>query len=596
MINKRKHSNYQDRITKLQAKKVLLKKNADRLAIGRGLTILSLVAFTVLYLNLYSTFYLSLIPVLSLLFIFLVVYHRKIENRLVEYENLIKLLKNEIRDFHNEPNIFTFNENLWKSEAKAHDYLQDLNIVGPFSLLELLNRTTTFEGAQILMNWLKAPATSKEIYSRQAAIKDLMPKTDFVEQFLLQHFSVTDDQFDTVDWLDQFKKINRGRWIRVWTIPAFVGMITCFFMGLIHPLFYTGLALIATINALIANSYLRKVNFNHQLVSTKSKVYEKYKCLLEIIDRESFDSKELRSVKGQLKDISGAKKQLNLLKKLVEALDVRLNIMVAVPLNILFLYDVNLTLRLQDWVGKNKGEIPKWLQTIGKVDAFVSLANLSANNDDWIFPTISDEVKINAKEVGHPLIESSQNVTNDYRVEGSRKIDLITGANMAGKSTFLRTLGINMVLAYAGSSVKASEFSVPILNLFTYMQIMDDLNSGLSTFNVELKRIEKLLENSAKQETPYLFLLDELLRGTNQIDRHEGSVKLVDKLLENGSIAIIATHDLELAKLETRYPKSIRNFHFDMKEEMGKLVFDYKLKEGIISKTNAAILLNRLGL
>ena len=225
-----------------------------------------------------------------------------------------------------------------------------------------------------------------------------------------------------------------------------------------------------------------------------------------------------------------------------------------------------------------------------------SFAVLYFNNPGWSFPVIADDhFTLAGKDIGHPLISKRQCVNNDFALKGTAKVDLVTGSNMAGKSTFLRSLGVNMVLAYAGSCVCAESFTVSIAQLMSSMRIEDNLAENTSTFYAELKKLKSIIDAVNRKERTFI-LLDEILRGTNSLDRHTGSKALIQQLIHHDAVAIIATHDIELSKLENDFPESIKNYHFDVQVSNDKLFFDYKLKQGICRSMNASILMKQIGI
>ena len=244
----------------------------------------------------------------------------------------------------------------------------------------------------------------------------------------------------------------------------------------------------------------------------------------------------------------------------------------------------------------NKFLVSNWFYTIAELEVAGSFATLSFNNTDWCFPEIADEhFTLSGKAIGHPLILKQQSVTNSFSINGTARIDLITGSNMAGKSTFLRSLGVNIILAYAGSCVCAETFTVSVAELMSSMRIEDNLAENTSTFYAELKKIKSIID-AVNENRKTFILLDEILRGTNSLDRHTGSKALIQQLIKKHAVAVIATHDIELSKLENDFPSSIKNYHFDVQVNNEELFFDYKLKEGICRSMNASVLMKQIGI
>jgi len=263
--------------------------------------------------------------------------------------------------------------------------------------------------------------------------------------------------------------------------------------------------------------------------------------------------------------------------------------------NLLFPWDYYWALRLQQWKNKNKAKAPIWFETIGWFEAISSLSNVSFNNPEWTYPTLSQTTKIEGKSLGHPLIHKSNRIVNDFNGETKQHIKIVTGSNMGGKSTFLRTIGTNIILANCGSKVCATNFILPHLRLYTSMRTLDALDENTSSFYAELKRLKLVLDAVDHYENVY-FLLDEILKGTNSNDRHTGAKALIKGLLKQDGAGLISTHDLELGKLEETYPQTIENICFEVTVAGDELIFDYKLKKGISKSFNASHLMRNMGI
>ena len=244
---------------------------------------------------------------------------------------------------------------------------------------------------------------------------------------------------------------------------------------------------------------------------------------------------------------------------------------------------------------KKSGKLIKtWLDTIGEFEALSSLSNLRYDNPDWTFPKITDKpYYIRARDMGHPLITENR-VCNDLKIDGPTRALLITGSNMSGKSTYLRTAGINLVLAYAGGPVCAKEFHCNIFYIYTCMRVSDNLEKNISSFYAELLRIKEIVDESKRSKV--FFLLDEIFKGTNSHDRHEGAKILIKRLLDNNAIGLISTHDLELGVLERESSGKVRNYHFKEYYKNREIHFDYKLNPGISTTRNAMYLIKMVGI
>jgi DNA mismatch repair ATPase MutS len=251
---------------------------------------------------------------------------------------------------------------------------------------------------------------------------------------------------------------------------------------------------------------------------------------------------------------------------------------------------------LSRWRKTNKERLPRWFETIAEIEVVNSLTTLHFNNPDWCFPQFSDaHFNYSAKSLGHPLLPATQRVTSDFDLHGGAKIGLVTGSNMAGKSTFLRSLGLSVVLAQIGATTCALELQLSPVKLMSSMRIADNLAENTSTFYAELKKLKSIIEAVNRHEKIFI-LLDEILRGTNSLDRHTGSEALIRQLIHQNAVAVIATHDVELADLQKQFPDALENYHFDVQVEGEELYFDYKLKHGVCTSLNASILMKKIGI
>ena len=265
-----------------------------------------------------------------------------------------------------------------------------------------------------------------------------------------------------------------------------------------------------------------------------------------------------------------------------------------IPINILTLWDYQCLINLQRFKKASGASLKSWLEVIGEMEALNSLSTIAYEHSDWAMPKFQDGSPIfKAKSLGHPLLGASR-VYNDIHIEKSQNVLLITGSNMSGKSTLLRTTGINLVLAYAGAPVCAESFYCSIMDIYTCMRTSDNLEKNISSFYAELLRIKKLV-TATENKTPIFFLLDEIFKGTNSIDRHTGAKVLVSKLSNENALGFVSTHDLELGEIENTN-KKVKNYHLKEYYKDDKLYFDYKLRTGVSTTRNALYLMKMAGL
>ena len=301
--------------------------------------------------------------------------------------------------------------------------------------------------------------------------------------------------------------------------------------------------------------------------------------------KEDIKGSRLSAVKA-LKELSG----------IIRAFDSRLNIFVGFIFNGLFLWDLHCLRKLDGWKAAYGKKIPAWLDMLGQVDAFISLGNYAYNNPEFVYPLPSDDMTpFKARQLGHPLIDNSKRVCNDFVLPSKGMICIITGANMAGKSTFLRTVAVNMILAMVGAPVCAVEMKFLPTRLFTSMRTTDSLTSNESYFYAELKRLRQLQQMVLTGEN-ILFILDEILKGTNSEDKSLGSRLFLNKIISLGGTGLIAIHDTTLGRLEEEYPEVIINKCIEVEIDGEIIHFDYKLRDGIASKKNAVLLMKQMGI
>jgi DNA mismatch repair ATPase MutS len=284
------------------------------------------------------------------------------------------------------------------------------------------------------------------------------------------------------------------------------------------------------------------------------------------------------------------------LNGILKRMDYRLNPVVFIPLNILFFWDVQQMLQLVKWQKAYAGRLSDWLTTLGETEAMSGMAALAFNHPEWCFPEMdSSHGSFQATALGHPLINASKRVVSDFSTLGIPMVNIITGSNMAGKSTFLRSVGLAMVMGQAGAPVCAIAARISHMRVMSSMRIADNLEENTSTFYAELKKLKQMID-AVNASEKVLLLMDEILRGTNSLDRHKGSKALIEQLIHHHAAGLVATHDLELADLSTPYPAAIRNYHFDVQVAGEELYFDYALKQGVCQSLNASILMKKIGI
>jgi len=480
-----------------------------------------------------------------------------------------------------------------------HPYAKDLDIFGSHSLFQYTNHCATEGGIDLLASWLLKPAFAEEIRDRQKAVEELIPQFDY-----RQELEVTGRLF----FITREQRKNLQAWLNTpltsvfakWFYPLVLLLNACtlvVFVACLAGIAWKWLAL-----PILANLLFLKQTRAFTLVSLgqaeeNAQMLQTFSNFLEAIENKDFLASKLLSLKKAVESKGvKASRQIARLGKLFTMLEAGKNAYFYMLMNFTFLWDLHWLRKLELFKKNLKAEPERWFNALSELEALSSLAALAGMHPHWVFPDISDSGFLyKAQEVAHPLIFSKARVSNDFSMSGTSVCWIVTGSNMSGKSTFLRTLAVNAVLALAGAPVCAKSLQISPMKLFTSMRTEDSLAESTSSFYAELKRLKQLLD-FINEGLPVFYLLDEILKGTNSDDRHTGGKALVRQLQGKNGSGIIATHDLELAKLEQENPGKIKNYSFTSEIMNEKLFFDYKLKEGVCKSFNATELMRQIGI
>ncbi len=519
----------------------------------------------------------------------------KKERRLIQ--ELLIINKNEQEALNLNFSMFKNGEDL---QERKHDYTHDLDIFGEHYIFQCLNRTSSIHGqeklAYILSNF---EDNTETVRNRQIINQELAEKVDFRQKILAKgniHSSELNSN-GLFSWLDKgIEGFNSSTvWLTtLWLVPLLMTIpTTLLIIGMIP---FSLFSLFMLIPLGITARKLKLIQLHHKQSSDYLSLLKQHQEQALLIESEKFSSESLINIQSLLANESSiASEEVKKLSQIVQALDNRSNPIFALIMNVLVLWDLQYLFKLKKWINKNATLAPQWFEAVAQIEAYSSLSNFSFNNSNYVYPTITNDTPIEAREVGHPLIPVDSMVTNDFSIDSLQSFTIITGANMAGKSTFLRAVGVNLILAMAGSKVCASSFIFKPLKLYSSMRTADSLSENESYFYAELKRLEVLIQKLKKGDQLFV-ILDEILKGTNSKDKAEGSKKFVDQLVKFQLAGIIATHDLSLCSLAQNHPQKISNNYFDVEIINDELVFDYKLKEGVCSNMNAAYLMKKTGI
>ena len=499
-----------------------------------------------------------------------------------------------------------------------HAYALDLDVFGQYSLFQFLNRTTTETGRIQLADWLLQPAERSLIMERQKAIAELAPKMDWRQQFQatgMPFVNPKSSYTQLVNWAETLPDLlpQRTRYLTISILLGLTATLTVtlgmrqlmlyLFASQPLPVMYL---LFMIISLIINKQVIRKLRpitertlndlqYNVDLLAASE-------SLISHIEPASFNSallvkwQSVFRVEGysSTKEIRRLRKTLEVFQQRGSRQMIGKNDFYGI-FNSVWLLDIYFILTTEKWKADNGSRLKEWSMAIANFECINSLAGYACANPGFVFPAITEaNYQICFEGVGHPLLKAKNRICNDFELMEKGSVIIVTGSNMAGKSTLLRTVGCNLVLAMAGAPCCALSGLISPIALFTSMRTQDNLQEGVSSFYAELKRIEHLLQLISSGE-PVFFMLDEMFKGTNSEDRYKGGVSLIWQLSKLNAFGIISTHDLNLAKVASQH-LPIRNYSFNSKLKDEKIIFNYKLTEGLCTDFNASTLMKRSGI
>lgn len=588
---------YRHQLAALDIKLALLQK---RKSVFGWLRFVTLIAAFIALWKLWPLGLIVALPVFSILTgLFLFILSKDLNNNLT-IENSVRLRKINETEIEILNHHFTHLPDGSNYKPETHEYANDLDIFGRASLYQYINRTNSEQGNKMFADWLLHQALPGMILQRQETVKELTPETGWRQQLqscgIATKITIATQQ-RIEKWLEQPVSFSgKLLWnILKYLLPAIsfsfltLHLINILDASIFYPLMLLMLAVSFAISKLIISDYLQLNRIAPELESLSESI--------SLIEKKEFKTDLIKKLQAKYKTgLVTSSESIKKLKKVLDLLDIRLNPLVFIPLNTFLFWDLQQIFTLEKWKIANKHNIRDWFGTLAEIECLSSIANLAFNHPENSFPRISNKDGVFvADSLGHPLIAKEKMVCNSFSTEGVNQMNLITGSNMAGKSTFLRSIGINIVLAMMGSTVFARSLALSPMKVLSSMRVSDNLEESTSTFYAELKKLKEVINSVYNNEKVFL-LLDEILRGTNSADRHAGSKALIKQLIHHKAVGLIATHDLELAKLADEFPDKIHNYHFDVQVANDELYFDYKLKRGICQSMNASLLMKKIGI
>jgi len=544
-----------------------------------------------------STLLYALCPLLLIAFIVLIFAHRRITDGLDRSKHLTQLNQSSIARLHRDWENFPVPPT--PVEFKNHATARDLDLFGKASMFHLVNTAITPGGRERLADWLSNPADPEVAAARQPAVSELAQQVDWRQEL---HFAGHDlhDRDEAANAMPV--RENEEPWISnkpgvmfvARLLPVlFFGLVGCHIMGLFPALWLIPLMLSVVLNTVFG----KKIEHTVGDIRKEELALQAYTAVFAKLEELVPESDWL---KEHHKNIDGAHEAVDQLCDYATSNAARGSIVYPL-LKYTLLWDFHVANGVEKWHAEHASKVKNWFDALAQIEAVAALANLHHDEPDWTFPTFSEEKTIVTKQLGHPLIDADARVSNDLTIDPPGQFLLVTGSNMSGKSTLLRSLGLNLALAQAGAPTCTDGFQTPPVHIVTSLRVEDSLTEGVSFFMAELKRIKAAVQlaDDPPGGRVLLYLFDEILRGTNSVERQAIVQRLIGHLLKRNAIGAVTTHDLALAEIEELKPAA-KAVHFREgfkdTDEGPKMTFDYQLREGLATTTNAIKLLEMIDL
>lgn len=587
-------SYYENRLSHLQQEMSQLIRTA-RMWVFLRLTAFLLVPVTLYFFYNIGPIIVAIVVAELLVFLFFV--RKSAENReeINFVKNLIFINREELNALSGNYSAFGNGEE-WKNPKHAFTY--DFDIFGEQSIFQYLNRSATKNGAALLAQVLQEGVST--IHESQEAIEELCAHQDWSQRFRARGMenekesplrpSISKWGATEISYPSVYKILR-------FLLPALgFTLFGAYYFDILSGVEF---AIYSIPVMLPIMQRVKKTNKLSHEMEALEKTVSTMQHQLAIMEEVKFTSQELTKLQAELLQSNiNASKELKELSSYCRRIGQRNNVLVGILLNYFLARDIQLTIQVEKWKTRNADFLKNWETALYNMEVFISGANFRTNNySSTTYPTITKSTAeaIHIKNLGHPLINEEVRVSNDFKLKSTEQFAIITGPNMAGKSTFLRSIGVNLMLAKAGFSVMATEFQFPDVLLYSSMRTSDDLNAETSYFHAELLRLRFIADAIEKRNESVFIVLDEILKGTNSKDKEEGSALFLKKICDLGAKGIIATHDLKLTELSQTDTRLI-NLYFDSTISGDHMDFDYKIREGVAQNMNASFLLKRMGL
>lgn len=539
-----------------------------------------------------------LLPVV--LFILLIFGHGKIIKRKKKAEAAVEYYRRCLKRLENQWQ--SFGETGKRFLDSSHPYTSDLDIFGPSSLFQLINYSQTTLGEDCLADWLSTVPESSTILKRQEAIRELSGKGKLFEEYALLYPNHQNEfnQSYLEEWSQKpaFPIPRQIRSIATILGLSMVGAVLAFLNIKPLPPFLGLLSLLAILGVVVLTFLYRKEIRALAIDADKAgSGLDVLSSVMKLIEKQDFESELFQEIRNRLETEGvNPSQRISQLHNRIQNLNNTTQNQFFAPISFVFCLPIHFIHALEVWRSKVGVHVPDWLSAVGEFETLLCLARYAYEHPEDQYPEIRSEgTRFEAVKMGHPLVENSICVRNDISLNDQTQLIMVSGSNMSGKSTLLRTIGSNAILSYAGVPVRAAKLSISPMIIGTAMRIQDSLQDGRSLFYAVLNRLKQVIDLAGK-EPPLLFLLDEILHGTNSHDRRVGAEGIIRNLVEKNAIGLVTTHDLELTRIVQEFGDHAINIHFQDEIKDGEMTFDYKIHPGVVEKSNALELMKIVGL
>ena len=590
-------NHYTERLSLTEGQLQQVKKQIFRISMLRLALFIAGIAGLYFFFNQTTLLIICICLTLIPIFIFVKIHHRFIIRK-AWLQTHARIIQEDLQALSGDYSSFEDGKEYVNPE---HPYSFDLDIFGRRSLFQSINRTCTFFGKNRLAKWLQNHLHEKtSIEKRQEMVREISEHTLFREQFRvagLVHHGQSSDGEKIQAWSQSPAQYLHAGWVKafIWGVPVINSLLLI--TSLAGWTSFSWLGLSFGIFLVLSFGIIKRATYIQETYGKQLKSLNGYARLIALAKAENWKSAGMQELMERF-NLNGQSpiQALQQLSKELDRLDLRNNQFLYVLLEGSIFFQLQEIVRIERWKARYGQHISKWLETVGELDALCSLGTFAYNHPQYTYPELTEKpFCFLATQMGHPLMPASQCVKNDATIPSRPFFLIITGANMAGKSTYLRTIGVNYLLACIGAPVCCERLKLYPNQLITSLRTSDSLSDNESYFFAELKRLKRIID-LLNQGQQLFIILDEILKGTNSMDKQKGSFDLIRQFMQLKANGIIATHDILLGSLIKQFPEEIRNYCFEADIKENELTFSYKLREGVAQNMNACFLMKKMGI